>query len=87
MTDDEIGAFIAKFPHYRKDIRHLSVIDPYRIFDLYGVTDPAAQHVIKKLLACGKRGAKDFKTDLMECGQSIHRRLHMMDEDGLGNEQ
>lgn len=44
--------------HYHKDISHLKAIDVYRILDLYGVTQPALQHAIKKLLCAGKRGAQ-----------------------------
>lgn len=56
-------------------------LDPYRIFDLYGVTDGPTQHAIKKLLCAGRRGAKTKKQDIQEAIQSLQRGLEMMEED------
>lgn len=72
----------SKHSHYKKDVRHLTFIDPYRICDLYNVTHPALQHAIKKLLMPGERGAgKDFAKDIREAGDSITRCLQMLEED------
>lgn len=67
--------------HYLKNVSHLDTIDVYRVLDLYGVTQPALQHAIKKLLCAGKRGAKDYRRDLCEAMDSIDRALQMADED------
>lgn len=67
--------------HYIKDVSHLKAIDVYRVLDLYGVTQPAIQHAIKKLLCAGRRGAKDYERDLREAVDSINRALQMITED------
>lgn len=72
---------MTKYPHYMKDVSHLSAIDVYRVLDLYEVTNPALQHAIKKLLCAGKRGSKDCRKDLKEAMDSIVRALAMLDED------
>lgn len=69
------------YAHYVKNVSHLKAIDVYRILDLYGVTHPALQHAVKKLLCAGKRGTKDYRRDLCEAMDSIDRALQMADED------
>lgn len=70
------------YPHYFKDVSRYTHIDVYRVLSLWGVTCPATQHAVKKLLAAGQRGAKDGRKDLTEARDSINRALQMMDEDG-----
>lgn len=72
---------MTKYPHYIKNVSHLSAIDVYRVLDLFDVTNPALQHAIKKLLCAGQRGAKDYRKDLKEALDSIDRALVMLDED------
>lgn len=55
-------------------------IDPYRICAVYGITDPAIQHAIKKLLRLG-RGTKDAQDDVEEAIQSLERWQEMQAED------
>lgn len=71
--------------HYKKDIKHLGSLDVYRVLDLYGVTQPAIQHAVKKLLCAGQRGAKDYERDLREAIDSIERALQMAVEDCNGD--
>ena len=66
--------------HYRFSYKGVK-LDPYRIADIYGITDHAVFQAIKKLLAAGKRGNKDFRQDLIEARDAITRRLEMLDED------
>ena len=68
------------YNHYFKDVSHLGVIDVYRVLDLFKVTDPCAQHSIKKLLCAGERGSKEFKQDIIEARDSINRLLQMLGE-------
>jgi len=68
--------------HYRKVYKGVQ-LDPYRIYDIYGVTDPAAQQAIKKCLAAGKRGIKSFKQDLIEARDALDRRIEMLEEDAV----
>lgn len=67
--------------HYKKDVSHLKRIDVYRVLDLFGVTQPALQHAVKKLLCPGLRGAKGYAKDLQEAIDSIERALEMYYED------
>jgi len=71
-----------KHAHYFRSVEHLSEIDIYRLLDLFGVTDQALGHAIKKLVAPGGRGAgKDFRKDVQEAIDTLQRRLEMLDED------
>lgn len=55
-------------------------LDPYRIFELYGITHPAAQHSIKKLLRAGK-SHKSLKQDIQESIDTLERWKQMISED------
>lgn len=55
-------------------------VDVYRVLRLFGITDPAIQHAVKKLLRCG-RGYKDKSTDIKEAIASLNRYLEMERED------
>lgn len=70
-----------KHPHYFKSVAHLAEVDVYRVLDLFGVTDQALGHAIKKLLVAGGRGVKDQRKDIQEAVDTLQRRLEMMDED------
>lgn len=64
--------------HYFIDVSNFKEIDFYVIARLYGITDPNIQHVIKKLLAVGKRnGGKSAKQDIQECIDSLNRKLEI----------
>jgi len=67
--------------HYKKDVSHLKMIDVYRVCDLFGVTDQAIGHAVKKLLCSGIRGSKDMEQDIHEAVDSLNRKLEMMEED------
>lgn len=56
-------------------------IDVYRVLELFDVKDPALQHIVKKALCAGQRGAKDFRKDLEEIVDTGNRRIEMLDED------
>ena len=70
-----------KHSHYFKDVSHLKEIDVYRVLELFAVTDPTLQHVVKKALCAGLRGAKDFEQDVREIYDTAARRLQMIAED------
>ncbi len=74
MTTEDSGK------HYRFSYKGIQ-LDPYRIADIYGITDHAIFQALKKLLVAGKRGSKDFRQDLLEARDAITRRLEMLDED------
>lgn len=69
------------YDHYKKDVRHLEMIDVYRVIELFGVTHPALQHALKKVLCAGDRGAKDWEKDVKEAIDSLNRALEMRAED------
>ena len=52
-------------------------VDVYDIIDSFGVTCPALQHAIKKILFAGERGHKDKNQDLNEALQSIYRAIQL----------
>lgn len=80
---DEANRLAAKYPHYYVNVEGLNVIDFYRIAQLYGITDPCIQHVVKKLLATGNRGHKNFRHDIEDSIDTLKARLRMLDEDGV----
>jgi predicted transcriptional regulator len=56
------------------------LIDPYRILHQYGITHPAQQHAIKKLLRAG-RSHKQLRKDIQEIIQTLERWLEMLNQD------
>ena len=69
-----------KHNHYFRDCPY-DKIDVYRIIDIFEITDPVAQHILKKCIATGKRGHKDEKRDWQDILDSAQRRLDMIAED------
>lgn len=70
-----------KHAHYFKDVSKLNSIDVYRVLELFGVTDQALGHAIKKLLVAGGRGAgKSIEKDIEEAIVSLQRCLQMKRE-------
>lgn len=54
------------------------VIDVYRVLNAFPTSSPEIDHSVKKLLAAGKRGAKDELQDLREAIQSIEARINYL---------
>jgi hypothetical protein len=65
--------------HYSFDYKGIR-IDPYRIFRIYQITDPAQQHAIKKLLRAG-RSVKSLEQDIDETIATLTRWKQMIAED------
>jgi uncharacterized protein YwgA len=55
-------------------------LDPYRILEIYGITHPAQQHALKKLLRAG-RSHKALHQDIDEVIDSLNRWKEMVQED------
>jgi hypothetical protein len=72
---------MTKHNHYFKNVAHLQQVDVYRILELFEVTCPVAQHIVKKALAAGKRGAKSPARDMQDIVDSAQRWLEMREED------
>jgi hypothetical protein len=56
------------------------VVDVYRVLNAFPTGSPEIDHGIKKLLAAGKRGAKDELQDLKEAIQSIEARIAYLND-------
>ncbi len=59
---------MTKHPHYHKDVSNLKTIDVYRTLELFGVTDQALGHAIKKLLCAGQRGGRYTESPAADVG-------------------
>lgn len=51
----------------------VTTVDVYRILDAFGVSDPATQHAVKKMLCMGLRGHKDYLTDINDSIESLQK--------------
>lgn len=71
-----------KHSHYKKPVRGLEFVDVYRVLELFGVTDQAIGHAIKKLLCPGQRGSKTVEQDVQEAIDTLMRWQEMRGEDG-----
>lgn len=67
--------------HYFRDVSNLQSLDVYRLLELFDVTCPVAQHVVKKALAAGQRGHKSMHKDWQDIADSAARKLEMLRED------
>lgn len=76
----EVARQEEKHSHYKKDVSHLNVIDPYRIADLYNL-HPCADHIMKKSLCAGNRGHKDALRDIQDIIDTAERWKQMIEED------
>lgn len=65
--------------HYRYSYMGIKM-DPYRIFQIFNVTDAKAQHAIKKLLRFEGKGHTQREV-WMEIRDIVDRALEMLDED------
>jgi len=65
--------------HYNFTYKNIKV-DPYRIFEIYGITNAAQQHAIKKLLRAGK-SVKTLEQDIHEVKVTLTRWQDMLEED------
>ena len=66
-----------KHSHYFIDVTDVDYVDFYEIAHRYKVTDPAIQHILKKCLAAGNRGHKDFLHDLQDIADTAQRALEI----------
>jgi len=67
---------IKKTNKYQRECKGI-LIDVYDVLKAFNVTNPAQQHAIKKMLAPGQRGVKDFKQDLQEAIDSLSRAVEL----------
>lgn len=55
----------------------VTTVDVYAVLIAFGVTCPATQHAIKKLLCAGLRGKGDKTQDLHEANDAIVRAIEI----------
>lgn len=55
-------------------------VDVYAVLVTFGVTCPARQHAIKKLLCAGLRGKADEARDLAEARDAVERAMQLAAE-------
>lgn len=67
--------------HYYANVEHLKEIDFYRLALLYKITDPCVQHILKKAMAPGDRGAKSMVLDMENIRDTAIRWLELNEED------
>ena len=67
---------------YHREIKKGVFVDVYDVLSAFEVVNPAMQHALKKMLAPGKRGAKDTIQDMKEAIQSIERAIELEKEKG-----
>ena len=81
--------FSATFPVFESDFMRgrLTVqLDPFKIAEVYGMTDFALMTILKKTLCAGNRGHKNLETDLRDIICAAERRLEMIEETKLTGE-
>lgn len=71
-----------KHSHYFRPFPYDN-IDIYRFLEVFDVTCPVAQHIIKKAVASGQRGHKDLQRDWQDIVDSAQRKLEMLRENDL----
>jgi hypothetical protein len=57
--------------------KYLKTIDVYCVLVAFGVTCPARQHAIKKLLSAGTRGKGDEMSDLVGALAAVNRAIDL----------
>lgn len=77
--NDNLNTVASWCGHYTLDYKNVR-LDPYRILHVYGITHPAHQHAIKKLLRAG-RSVKPLVQDIDEVILSLQRWKEMIKED------
>lgn len=77
--EPDVGPFYAN-DKYKREIKPGVFVDVYDVIDCFEVTSGALQHALKKLLATGKRGHKDYEQDLIDILSSVERALFQHQE-------
>lgn len=74
-------------PDYYNKVYKGIKLDPYRIAEIYGITDHAMFQALKKLLVAGQRGNKSVEQDITEARDALNRKIEMLSEDYSNGEQ
>ena len=62
---------------YSKEIKPGVFVDVYDVLNAWNVTNPALQHLLKKVLQPGDRGSKTRQQDLQEVFESAKRAIEL----------
>ena len=87
IRPDASAEFVNRENHSgKKYMRTITLVDGradvYAVLDAFGVTCPARQHAIKKLLCAGLRGKGDELQDLREARDAVDRAVEMCEARG-----
>lgn len=79
---ETVGVRVAHYANdkYKREIKPGVWIDVYDIIECYKPNNAALEHALKKILAAGKRGHKDFEQDLIDILSSVERALFQHQE-------
>lgn len=77
--ESELRSYERVGKHYVFDFQGVR-LDPYRILAVYGITHPAHQHALKKLLRAGN-AHKTLRQDIDEVIGTLERWKGMLDEE------
>lgn len=58
----------------------ITTVDVYRVLYAFGVSDPATQHAVKKMLCMGLRGHKDYLADLNDSIDSLQKSRELYEQ-------
>lgn len=81
-------AFNASGSKYLRKVKGATAdncVDVYAVLKTFGVTCPATQHAIKKLLCGGLRGKGNLRQDLQEARDAIDRAIQLAEVEGDGS--
>jgi len=80
MSKNSYGGEDVKHGHYFKRVPPGAThLDLYAVFRMFGVTDAAIQHALKKLFCAGQRGSKTREQGLREAVDSVCRAIEIDD--------
>jgi hypothetical protein len=74
-------SYRVKVTHDDADRGYIDIkMDPYRVIDIYKITSPWLQHLIKKVLNNGDRGHNTPKEELKDIMCAAQRGIEMIEE-------
>lgn len=68
-------------PQYYNYIYRGIKLDPYRIIEIYGITHPAQQQALKKILRMGTHDKRELHEDILGVIDALRRWLEMIEEE------
>lgn len=80
LTPEKIAIIVnQKRNHYSREILPGVWVDVYDVLEAFKTDRPCVDHAAKKLLAPGKRGHKDYITDIQNAIDTLQRELQIQE--------